>query len=227
MSAAATAGLIDPDMKAEDCLGLIKIPDAFIEHQAGATFLSRRWPFFGRLKNKHDRPCQFIPDRAQDFGSAQRHGHMRVMSTSVHDAGFLIIENISIDGGKFQSGLLCDGQAIHIGTNRNKRPGLSTPEHRDYAGSGNTRLNFQPHVFQNFRHPFRGLEFTIAQFGVLVKPPSPLNHLRLDLRSQLVELPVVQLRLKRGDYQHSADNQRVDQKPFHCCTSVLLNDCPA
>ena len=107
-------------------------PVAF-EHTALTYRLGTTGRFLGRLEHKEHialNGARLLTDRMVDKGCRRkRHGHVSIMSASVHLAG--------MGRGKGRSRRLRDGQRIHIGANRRGMRGINTgvEESTDAAGA--------------------------------------------------------------------------------------------
>ena len=83
--------------------GVNALERAGLDHGKGAD-----GNFLSRLEDDAHLAFQRIGGIAQDAHGAEHHGHMRVVTARVHDAGVL--------GSEGKARLLGDGQRVHIGT---------------------------------------------------------------------------------------------------------------
>ena len=117
-------------MEAKDAVGTIALEHAALAHRLGAT-----GRFLGRLKHKERVAldgARLLTNRSVDKSRRrERHGHVSVMSASVHLAG--------MDRGKGRSRRLRDGQRVHIGANRRGMRGTNASV-EESADAARTRM---------------------------------------------------------------------------------------
>ena len=122
-------GQIGPHVEAEDAIHPVALEHAALAHRLGTT-----GRLLGRLKHKEHialNGARLLANRTVDIRrGGKRHGHVSVMSASVHLAG--------MGRGKGRSRRLRDGQRIHIGANRRGMRGAraSVEESTNTAGAG-------------------------------------------------------------------------------------------
>ncbi len=68
--------------------------------------------------------------------TAIEYGYVRVVPAGVHHAGFLTVKGSAFLRGKGQAVAFGYRQCIHIGTQRNNRPGLGTFQNTYHTGFG-------------------------------------------------------------------------------------------
>ena len=119
---------IGPHMEAKNAVSPIAL-----EHTALAYRLGTTGRFLGRLEHKENvapNGARLLANRTVDIRRGGKcHGHVSIMSASVHLAG--------MGRGKGRSRRLRDGQRIHIGANRRGMRGINAgvEESTDAAGA--------------------------------------------------------------------------------------------
>ena len=77
------------DVQREPDIHLRILEDALLHHELRPAFLTRRCTFFGRLEHELDRSRQFVLHAGKHFGDPHEDGHVRIVSTRVHDTNVL------------------------------------------------------------------------------------------------------------------------------------------
>ena len=81
--------------------------DALTDHGLGALA-----QLLGGLEDEADGAAELLGVRVEIFHRSQQHGHVVVVAAGVHDA--------LVDAGKIQTGLLHNGQGVHIGAQQHR-----------------------------------------------------------------------------------------------------------
>ena len=161
-NAELTCGNTGPVVHAIDLLDAPAVHHAIFAHLAPAAA-----PFFGGLKDHHDRPVK-VPRFGQILRRAQKHRRVAVVAAGVHRVGRL--------GGIVQPGLLVDRQRVHICAQPDdlaRRGGVAL-DHADNAGTPDAFDDFVtakgPQLFSDGG---RGAMRLKQDFGVFMQVTSP------------------------------------------------------
>ena len=191
-------------MQAEDRFGLgVSAQYAFLHHQRGTTFFTRRRTFFCRLKNELHRSMQLGFQLCEHLSHTEQYAHVGVMPTGVHHTDFLAIVGTAHCRFERYINLFSHRQGIELGTQCQHRTGLAAAQHTDYAGFGDAGLYFdsqRPQVFGDVR---RCLGLAIGEFWMLVNVAAIRDHVRLDLIRQLVDTAMQSIEIVIAGSSHS------------------------
>ena len=111
-------------------------------------------------------------------------------------------------------GFLGDGQGVHVRANGDDRSGAAAFQERDYAVSGNSRLDLQAERFEVSGHERGGLLLTIRQLRVLVDLMPDLDDARENLGRLLLHAGERLLRVQQRRRRQQRGSQ-ADPGQFH------------
>jgi hypothetical protein len=97
----------------------------------------------------------------------------------MHHAHFLAVPLRRRVGLEGQVALLGDWEAVHVGAQRDHRPGPPSLEHAEHTSGGNAGSNGEPKPPQFICDEPGGPCLSVAELGILVKVTPPLHHLRI------------------------------------------------
>ena len=171
-----------PDVQTEHRLRLEFRKNALLQHQRRAEIL----PGFGRaflggLEHEHHLARQFVPHRRQRRRHAQQHRHMRIVTAGMHHPDRLAAIGAHDLRCERQPGLLGHRQCIHVGADRDARPGPASLEDRGHAGGRDAGARLQTQGPQLIGDEFRGADLMRAEFRMLMQVATPFDHLRLEV----------------------------------------------
>ena len=84
--------------------------------------------FLRGLKYEADFSAQAVPAVVKHFGRPQQHGHVAIMPAAVHSARMF--------GSESEPGLFVQGQAVHVGPEKQHRARPVGDQSRHDSGSG-------------------------------------------------------------------------------------------
>src|SRR5690606_2859987 len=130
------------DVHAENDIDLGVFQYAFFNHKLSATFFTRRWTFFCRLKDEFHGPPKLISVLCQNLCYAHKYGNVCIMTTSVHHTGLHSCVCCRHVGLKGKVVPLRNGQCIHVSAQCDHRPGLVALQQTYYSGMRNSCPGF-------------------------------------------------------------------------------------
>src|SRR5690606_9444168 len=175
------------DMHAEDHIHFGIFQHAFLYHQFGAAFFSRRGSFFCRLKNEFHGPPKLISVLRKNFGDGHQDRDMRIMTTCVHHARLHSRIRCSRSRLKGKIVSFSNRKRIHVRAQRDYRSRLSTFQKSYNPGMRNARLRFDAEGPEMFSYLLCRLEFPVGKFRVLMEVSSPLDDLWLYFGGHLID----------------------------------------
>jgi hypothetical protein len=149
-----------------------RIPQhAIRHHQLGAPLLAGRRALLGGLEDELHRARQLVPQRRQHRGDAELDRGVDVVPACMHDAHLLVQVGRSHRGLERKVGPLRHRERIHVGADRDDRPGLPSAKHAHDARMGDLGADLiEAQGLQVVRHQFRRLDLAIPELWVLVYP---------------------------------------------------------
>ena len=122
------------------------------------------------LEFQLDGAFQLVLMLLEELGRAQHHGRVHIVAAAVHLAGHL--------GSEVHTGLLLNGQRVHIAPQQDGLAGALAARQRDDTGLAAV-LRSIPHLGQRLFHQRTGLWQVEAHLRVPVQRPPPLLQLGL------------------------------------------------
>ena len=111
-------------MYAKDGVDLRVVHHTLLDHIVGTAGLTRGCTFFGRLKDKNDRPLDLVLHSRKDRRRPQQHRHVCIMAAGMHHPDRLAVVFALDRRSKRDVDPLRHRQAVHIGTQPDDRARL-------------------------------------------------------------------------------------------------------
>ena len=151
-----------------------RLEEALGDHRLGASF-----DFLGRLEHEHDGPGQLVTVRGEQTSGTDEASSVHVMATSVH---------VAVRRGVVESGVLSDGQGIHVPPQQHRRSGTSALEHGDDRGQRLSGGDFEAQVGEFFEDGLLGEGQLVAELWVGVQGATQCHKIVLQILSLGAEI---------------------------------------
>ena len=173
------------DVQAEHRVGLGISERPLLDHRLGAPGLAGAGlevgrAFLGGLEQEHDLAGQVLLHPREDLGGRHQDRHVRVVAAGVHDRDGLAAVGAGRLALERQAEIFLHRQRVHVGPQRNGRPGLAAFEDADDAGLGDAGLYLHAELLQMVGDDLGASHLGIAELGMLVEVAAPGQHLGFD-----------------------------------------------